>query len=107
MASTQAGHTIIYYSPHCPCHPPPHALYLFTFPLGCRHQSPGFQYSREEASSYLKHVVDTMWHVPLGVAFSTQQLREKKADLLFSQNGGSLLQLRSHWQVRVSLPTMS
>lgn len=27
--------------------------------------------------------------------------------LLFSQKGGSLLQLRSHWQVRVSLPTMS
>lgn len=26
---------------------------------------------------------------------------------LFSQKGGSLLQLRSHWQVSVSLPTMS
>lgn len=30
-----------------------------------------------------------------------------KGHVLFSQKGGSLLQLRSHWQVRVSLPTMS
>lgn len=34
-------------------------------------------------------------------------LKKTGPRLLFSQNGGSLLQLRSHWQVRVSLPTMS
>lgn len=44
-------------------------------------------------------------HQLQGVGWGQQHL--PAGHLLFSQKGGSLLQLRSHWQVRVSLPTMS